>query len=228
MGLNSFVAQEARPLPIFVLADVSGSMSGAKIQELNLALRDMVSSLSNVTDIRGKFQLCVISFGNNTINVVQPLVDLANVSLTELTAEGNTPMGGAFDLVYTMIEDRAVVSSRAYAPTIVLISDGIPTDSPSSHDYNNWVPLAKLHSGQRTSKSQRLAMGIGDDADMDMLKAFVKNDQIPVIKSNGAKGIASFFRWVTMSTIARVTSATPNNVSVVAPISLMDEEDITI
>ena len=55
MGLNSFVAQEARPLPIFILADASGSMSGPKIQELNLALRDMVSALNNVTDIRGKF-----------------------------------------------------------------------------------------------------------------------------------------------------------------------------
>lgn len=228
MGLNSFVAQEARPLPIFILADASGSMSGPKIQELNLALRDMVSALNNVTDIRGKFQLCVISFGNDTINVVQPLTDLANVSLTELVADGNTPMGGAFDHVSTMIEDRAVVSSRAYAPTIVLISDGMPTDFPGGHDYYGWAPLAKLHSGQRSSKCQRLAMGIGNDADMAMLKAFVKNDQIPVIKSNGAKGIASFFRWVTMSTIARAASTTPNNTSVIAPITLMDEEDITI
>jgi imidazole glycerol phosphate synthase subunit HisF len=71
-------------------------------------------------------------------------------------------------------------------------------------------------------------MGIGSDADMAMLKAFVKNNQIPVIKSNGAKGIARFFRWVTMSTIARATSVAPNNVSVVAPTSLMDEEEITI
>lgn len=37
-------------------------------------------------------------------------------------------MGEAFDLVREMVEDRDIVSSRAYAPTVVLISDGIPTD----------------------------------------------------------------------------------------------------
>ena len=228
MGLNSFVAQEARPLPIFVLADVSGSMSGPKIKELNIALRDMISALNNVDDVRGKFQLCVISFGGNAANVVQPLTDVAKVSLTELEANGETPMGSAFTQVAEMIENREIVPSRAYAPTIVLISDGMPTDFSGGQDYSNWAPLVMLHSGPRSSKCQRLAMGIGDDADMAMLKAFVKNNQIPVIKSNSAKGIASFFHWVTMSTIARATSVAPNNVSVVAPTYLMDEEEITI
>ena len=36
MGLNNYVAREPRPLPIFVLADTSGSMRGEKINELNL------------------------------------------------------------------------------------------------------------------------------------------------------------------------------------------------
>lgn len=226
MGLNGFVAQEMRPLPIFVLADVSGSMSGAKINELNLALRDMVSALNGVEDVRGKFQLSVITFGGNSVNVVQPLADVGKISLPELVADGGTPMGTAFDQLSSMLEDREVVSSRAYAPTVVLISDGMPTDY--NGDYQNWDSLAKLHSGPRASKCQRLAMGIGADADVNMLRAFVNNPELPVIKASGAKGIASFFRWVTMSTIARVTSSNPNSVTVVAPTSLMEDEDITI
>ena len=63
MGLNNFVAREPRALPIFILADASGSMRGEKINELNLALREMLNVLNNVDDIRGKFQLCVISVG---------------------------------------------------------------------------------------------------------------------------------------------------------------------
>lgn len=228
MGLNSFVAQEMRPLPIFVLADVSGSMSGAKINELNLALRDMVSALNGVDDVRGKFQLSVITFGDQSVDIVQPLADVGEVDLPELVANGGTPMGAAFEKLALMLEDREVVSSRAYAPTVVLISDGMPTDYNGGKNYSNWEPLAMLHSGPRAAKCQRLAMGIGDDADMDMLRAFVNNPAIPVIKASGAKGIASFFRWVTMSTIARVTSTTPNSTSVVAPTSLMDDEDITI
>lgn len=231
MGLNSYVAREPRALPIFVLADTSGSMRGEKINELNLALREMLRVLNNVDDIRGKFQLCVISFGGE-VKVEQPLDDIDKISLTELTASGNTPMGTAFDVVCNMIEDRSVVSSRSYAPTIVLISDGIPTDCSESifdsKKYTEWEPLAELHKGERSSKSQRLALGIGSDADYEMLKAFIHVDGIPVIKASDATGIAKFFRWVTMSTVARMNSVNPNITSTVAPIFDMDEEDIII
>ena len=231
MGLNSYVAREPRALPIFVLADASGSMRGEKINELNLALREMQNALRNVDDIRGKFQLCVISFGN-TVNVEQPLADINEINLPELTASGNTPMGEAFDMVREMIENREIVSSRSYAPTIVLISDGIPTDCSEeiyqSKKYDDWDPLVNLHSGERTSKSQRLALGIGVDADYGMLKKFINNSEIPVIKSNDATGITKFFKWVTMSTIARMNSVNPNATSTVAPVFDMDEEDIVI
>lgn len=231
MGLNSYVAREPRALPIFVLADASGSMRGEKINELNLALREMQNALRNVDDIRGKFQLCVISFGN-TVNVEQPLADINEINLPELTASGNTPMGEAFDMVREMIENREIVSSRSYAPTIVLISDGIPTDCSEeiyqSKKYDDWEPLVNLHSGERTSKSQRLALGIGVDADYGMLKKFINNSEIPVIKSNDATGITKFFKWVTMSTIARMNSVNPNATSTVAPVFDMDEEDIVI
>lgn len=231
MGLNSYVAREPRALPIFVLADASGSMRGEKINELNLALREMQNALRNVDDIRGKFQLCVISFGN-TVNVEQPLADINEINLPELTASGNTPMGEAFDMVREMIENREIVSSRSYAPTIVLISDGIPTDCSEeiyqSKKYDDWEPLVNLHSGERTSKSQRLALGIGVDADYGMLKKFINNSEIPVIKSNDATGITKFFKWVTMSTIARMNSVNPNATSTVAPVFDIDEEDIVI
>lgn len=231
MGLNSYVAREPRALPIFILADTSGSMRGDKINELNLALREMLTALNNVDDIRGKFQLCVIGFGGD-VSVLQPLADIDGLQLPELNAAGNTPMGEAFDAVREMIEDRKVVSSRAYAPTIVLISDGIPTDCSEeiyqSKKYLKWEPLNNLHSAERSSKSQRLALGIGADADFGMLKEFINNPEIPVIKANDASGITKFFRWVTMSTVARMNSVNPNVTSTVAPMFDMDEEDIVI
>lgn len=231
MGLNSYIVREPRALPIFVLADVSGSMRGEKINELNLALREMLNALNNVDDIRGKFQLCVISFGGE-VKIEQPLADIDGLIIPELAASGNTPMGEAFDLVREMIENREIVSSRSYAPTIVLISDGIPTDCSesvyNSKKYGDWDSLVNLHSGERTSKSQRLALGIGSDADYGMLKDFINNSEIPVIKANAATGIAKFFRWVTMSTVARMNSINPNMISTVAPFFDMDAEDILI
>ena len=231
MGLNSYVAREPRPLPIFVLADTSGSMRGEKINELNLALREMLNALNAADDIRGKFQLSVITFGGD-VKVLQPLADIDGLVLTELGATGNTPMGQAFDVVCEMIEDRNVVSSRAYTPTIVLISDGLPTDCTEEmyrrKNYFDWAPLVALHKGERSSKCQRMALGIGEDADVEMLKSFIANPEMPVIKTQDASGIAKFFKWVTMSTVARMTSMNPNEISVMAPMFDIDDEDIVI
>jgi uncharacterized protein YegL len=232
MGLDRFVAREPRPLPIFILADTSGSMRGEKIQELNLALREMLNTLNNMDDIRGKFQLSVISFGGEEAKVTQELKDINEVSLSELEANGKTPMGQAFELVKGLIEDREIVSSRAYAPTMVLISDGLPTDCSEemykNKNYLEWEPLKALHEGERSSKSQRLALGIGNDADTEMLKDFVNSEDIPVIKAKDASGITRFFKWVTMSTVARMNSINPNVVSTVAPTLEIDDEDIVI
>ena len=231
MGLDRFVAREPRPLPIFILADTSGSMRGEKINELNLALREMLNALNAADDIRGKFQLCVISFGKET-EVLQPLADIEGLEIPELTAAGKTPMGQAFELVKGLIEDRETVSSRAYTPTIVLISDGIPTDCSEEmyrrKNYFDWEPLKELHQGERSSKCQRLALGIGEDADIDMLKVFIDNPEIPLIKTKDASGITKFFRWVTMSTVARMNSINPNETGIVAPVFDIDDEDIII
>ena len=38
MGLNSFTVMKERTLPIFILADTSGSMAGEKIAAVNRAI----------------------------------------------------------------------------------------------------------------------------------------------------------------------------------------------
>jgi uncharacterized protein YegL len=232
MSLKDFVSREPRALPVFILADKSGSMEGEKINELNLALREMLTTLKNTTDIRGKFQLAIIGFGED-VEIIQPLADLPEISLRELSAEGQTPMGEAFDVLSAMLEDKDCVSSRAFTPTIVLISDGLPTDSPQEHmsfsELLEWEPLKNLqHGGERSRKCQRLAMGIGQDADIDMLKAFINNPEIPVIKSKDATGISAFFKWLTMSTINRMNSVNPNILGLPPPVFDVDSLDIII
>lgn len=231
MKLRNFVSREPRALPVFILADTSGSMGGAKINELNLALRQMLSEFQNVDEIRGKFQLSVITFGP-AVQVIQPLADVETVQLQELTAGGRTPMGAAFETVSAMIEDKTIVSSRSYTPTIVLVSDGAPTDCPPecrmAGEYGTWDALNILKNGERSKKSQRLALGIGEDADIKMLREFIENDETPVIKAHNVSGISKFFKWVTMSTIARMSSVNPDIVVPASVIIDIEDEDIII
>ena len=166
------------------------------------------------------------------VKVVQDLTDISEIVLPELSAIGNTPMGQTFEFVKNLIEDKNIVSSRAYTPTIVLISDGLPTDCSEEmyyrKNYFDWLPLKDLHASERAGKCQRLALGIGDDVDTDMLKTFIDNPEIPVIKTKDANGIGKFFRWVTMSTVARMNSVNPNEIAITAPFFDIDDEDILI
>ncbi len=231
MGLNDFVVKEERPLPVFILADVSGSMEGEKIQVLNNALREMITSLTKMDDVRGVFQVGIITFGD-VAKIHQPLTKVDSIVLNEMTAKGKTSMGEAFDLVTQIIEDKKTISSRAYAPTIVLVSDGKPTDFKANSkatidEYLNWGAIKQLHKQEsRVSKCLRLAMGIGTDSEINMLKAFVNNPNVPIIQSKDAVGISDFFKWVTMSTVSRINSADPNDPMSMLPIRIEKDEII--
>lgn len=216
-----------RALPVFILADVSGSMDGEKIKQLNVSLRNMLTQLRETKAIPGKFKLCVLTF-NDTAQVIQPLEEVEKIVLHELRAGGMTAMGAAFAQVAALVEDPNVVDSRSYAPTLVLMSDGAPTDfeGNTAAELAAWQPLLNLKNGPRSGKAQRLALAIGRDADEEVLKEFIGNPQIPLIKANNEQEMMRFFKWVTMSVISRMKSTNPNDVSVLARLPDFDENTI--
>src|SRR5690242_7581755 len=126
---ENFTERTPRPLPVVVLADTSGSMTQEnKIGVLNRSLREMVASLAREDDVAGEIQLAVITFGGDTAVLHQPLLPVGGLDLAELSAGGRTPMGAAFAAAASMLDDTDVVPHRSYQPTIVLVSDGRPTD----------------------------------------------------------------------------------------------------
>lgn len=203
--LKKFQVQTARPLPVIVLADTSGSMSvDGKIEALNKGLKDMISSFASESRLRAEIQVSVITFGGSQAGLNLPLTPAHQLqSFTPLVADGMTPLGGALSLVCEMIEDKDSIPSRAYKPVIVLVSDGYPND--------DWQgPFASLVNGERSSKATRLAMAIGADSDEIMLGDFTNDPEAPLFHAENARDIHRFFRAVTMSVSARSQSATPN------------------
>lgn len=216
--LKEFTMSSARPLPVIVLADVSGSMSAnGKIDVLNDAVSEMIATFAEEDDARAEIHVSVIAFGGGGASIHKPLRPARETRWEPMSASGRTPMGGAFELARAMIEDRETVPSRAYRPTLVLVSDGVPTD--------DWrTPLATLLQSERASKATRFAMGIGADADLETLTAFLASDEGRVFGAHEARDIKNFFRWVTMSVTTRSRSANPNSVVMVEPTDL-DEFD---
>ena len=227
MGLNDFTITKERALPIFVLADTSGSMDGEKIQAVNKAIHDMVNTLRNVDDIRGVFKISIITFGGEEVEVQQLPTDVRDVQLKELVAAGRTPMGQAIIEVTKLIENRKIVKSSDYLPTVVLLSDGYPTDFPGNRDasleqYLEWAPIKLMHEGERCKKCMRVAMSVGAGTDMAMLKAFLNNGTDPMMATD-ASDISKLFKWVTMSTISRMSSVNPDDIK--SFLKFDDDED---
>jgi uncharacterized protein YegL len=102
-----------------------------------------------------------------------------------------------------MIEDKNVVPSRAYRPTVVLVSDGRPSDT-----WEN--PLQAFIKEGRSSKCDRMAMAIGADADELVLGKFIEGSANPLFYAENAKQLRDFFKFVTMSVTIRTKSPTPN------------------
>lgn len=229
MLINNFIKKEGRALPVFILLDVSGSMGGEKIETVNIALKEMLNSFKKIENPKGIIELCLITFGDNKVNVIKDLSQLNDADVYTLNAAGNTPMGMAFEKVAEMIEDKNIVSSRAYTPTIVLISDGNPTDynptGKSIEEIMSWESLIKIHSGERTSKATKLAMGIGGDVDTNILKAFINNNEVPVISAKDNNTISKFFEWVTMSVSVRSVSSNPNQAQL-EDVYMFDKDEI--
>ncbi|RKH44294.1 vWA domain-containing protein [Corallococcus sicarius] len=202
--LKELTIPGARPLPVIVLADVSGSMNtDGKIQSLNQAMKEMLESFKSEDDLRAEIQVAVLTFGGGTVRRHVPLTSAASAGWTDHPAAGGTPMGAAFQTAKDLLEDRSAIPGRAYRPTLVLLSDGQPTDE--------WKgPLKVLLDSERGGKAFRMALGIGADADMEVLSAFLNDPEARVFKADEARQIREFFRLVTMSVTSRSRSANPN------------------
>jgi uncharacterized protein YegL len=216
-ALQDFTVSEARPLPLIILADTSGSMiENGNIDALNTALNDMADSFKHDDDGHAEIHVSVITFGGKA-KIHQALTPASEWRPEPLKASGRTPMDGAFDLAREMIEDKGQVPGRAYKPVIVLASDA------KTNDGTPWEEsLEKLLTSDRAGKAQRFSVGIGADADATPLRKFVSNGTKVYVASEASQ-IKKFFQYVTMSTTARSRQPQPNNTDYSFPEPDLDE-----
>lgn len=183
---------EPRVLPVIVLADTSGSMdTDGKIGVLNDALRRMVVALAEIDVPDCQISLATIAFGGSGATLHTPLTPVDGLEWEPLTAAGRTPMGEAFVLARTLLEDQSSIPVRSHRPHLVLVSDGIPTDDWKS-------ALEGLDSAAQAQRSLRFAVGIGAETDGTafVLTTFA-GDEGQVVSADEVEKLTEFFKFVT-------------------------------
>ena len=203
-GFNpaNFTVAKAKPLPVVLLLDVSSSMGGESIKKLNIAVKEMISDFASAEKNEVEILVSIITFGAKVL-LHTPYTSAKDIEWQDLTVSGSTPMGTAFSMAKAMIEDKETTPSRAYRPTIVLVSDGEPTDS--------WQqPLRALVNDGRSNKCDRMAMAIGGAASNTVLNEFISGTENKVFTAADASQIQEFFKFVTMSVTTRTNSQNAN------------------
>ena len=169
-----------KSMTIFFLIDVSGSMKGTKIGALNSTMEELLPTLVGVGEATTEVKIAVMKFSTNVEWITPRPVRIEEYQYwNRLEAEGLTFMGDAFQELSGKLSRSAFLNSPSlsYAPVIFLLSDGSPND--------DWKKgLETLRQNRWFQYGLKIALGIGSEVDMEVLKEFTGNEELAVRARN--------------------------------------------
>ncbi len=189
-GTNDFAENPEPRVPCVLLLDVSGSMGGNPISELNEGLTIYKDELAADTLAAKRVEVAIVTFGG----MVQTASDFTTAESfypPNLVAAGDTPMGAAINQAVDMVHERKQIYRASgiayYRPWIFLITDGAPTDE--------WRAAAQRVKDGETSKAfSFFAVGV-EGANMDILTEI---SQRAPLKLKGLR-FRDLFQWLSNS-----------------------------
>lgn len=190
-------------VPISLVLDVSGSMAGDPISELNSGVRLFFDAIRDDEVAQYAAEISIVTFGGGVQQVLD-FMSIEHQDLPALQATGRTPMGEALGVGLDLLEARKADYKRAgvdyYQPWLVVMTDGVPTDDirPAAERIGELVAAKKL---------SVFAIGIGAQADMNRLQEVAGGRQ--PLRLQGLR-FNAFFEWLSQS-VSRVSQSTPGD-----------------
>lgn len=193
-----------RRLPIYFLVDVSESMVGIPIQQVQDGMRMIVQELCTDPYALETAFISVIAFAGKA-KCISPLTDLYKFYPPEFPIGGGTSLGIALNFLMDDMDQNLVKTTREqkgdWKPIVFLFTDGSPTDNPSSA-FERW-------NNSYRRNANIIAISIGDNANTQLLGQISDN----VLRLNKMDDISfkAFFKWVTAS--IKATSVSVSDMS---------------
>lgn len=181
-----------------LLLDVSGSMNGRPLDELNAGLTVFKDELTADALAMKRVEVGIVTFG--PVKVETPFTSASTFYPPNLHSQGDTPMGAAITQALNMVEDRKRDYRNNgisyYRPWVFLITDGGPTDS--------WqAAAAAIREGEASKKFAFFAIGV-QGADMDKLRQISVREPL----SLDWLKFRELFSWLS-SSLRSVSRSTP-------------------
>jgi uncharacterized protein YegL len=179
-----------RRLPVFLLLDTSGSMSGEPIEQVKNGVQMLVSALRQDPYALETAYLSVITFSSSASEAV-PLTELAAFQPPSLTASGATSMGEALSLVADLasrqLSKTTATTKGDWKPMVFLMTDGSPTD--------DWQKGLQRFQQEKWGIVVACAVNGGDTSVLQK----IAGDAVVKLDTSDSSAMSKFFKWVSAS-----------------------------
>ena len=181
-----------RRLPVFFLVDVSESMAGENLYQLEEGIGSILSTLRQDPYALETAFLSVIAFAGK-VKTLTPLTELFAFYPPELPCGGGTALGKALDYLMDEIDRSVHVTTHEqkgdWSPIVFLLTDGHSTDNVSSS-------IKRWNISYR-NRANIVAVSIGGGADHTILKKLTEN--VLVFNDTAPDAFSRFVKWVSLS-----------------------------
>ncbi len=193
-----------RRLPIFFLLDVSESMAGDNLRQLQQGLERLVRSLRTDPHALETVYLSIIAFAGKA-KTLTPLVEVASFYPPRLPIGSGTALGNALEHLMAEIDKNVIKTTPDrkgdWKPVVYIMTDGKPTDNIKNALYR-WQ---KYYQRQVSL----VAIGVGQYADLDALRQLT--DQVLHVNAQTEEDFKKFIDWVSQSVVAQSRSVSASS-----------------
>ena len=176
--LDEITPSPRKVMTLFYLVDTSESMKGEVIGTLNSAMEESIPLLKEVAvandDAEIRVAILQFSSGCSWITPLSGPVGLDDLVWNDLQPGGITDLGAAFIELDKKLSRNEYLNSQtgAYAPVILLITDGAPTDN-----WKKGLEVLKKNNWFKHAIKIAIDIHISAGADKSVLEAFTGNSE---------------------------------------------------